>query len=276
MKFFVVGNPISHSLSPTIHNFWLKQNNLNHAYEKKKLIKEQLKHFINEMRREEFGGANITVPFKESLFKHVDKFDDVAAGSGAINTIYKKDCSVIGTNTDGQGFLMSLKKDCNFEIRNKKVFVIGAGGASRGIIYSLIRAQCSNITVVNRNLKKTEKLLNDFTHSKQNILDSQIWEQRKIHNDIDLVINATSIGMKKKDTLDIRLKNLKKSALIYDIVYASHKTDILLSAEKFGLRTQNGLSMLIRQAAESFFKWFKIYPSEKQILQVSNILKEKK
>ena len=124
MKFFVVGNPISHSLSPTIHNFWLKQNNLNHVYEKKKLIKEKLKDFINKIRRDEFGGANITIPFKESLFKHVDKFDDIAAGSGAINTIYKKDQLIIGTNTDGLGFLMSLKKDCNFEIKNKKVFVI--------------------------------------------------------------------------------------------------------------------------------------------------------
>ena len=276
MKFFVIGNPIEHSLSPVIHNFWLKQNNLSHTYVKKRLTEDSLKNFINNIRKDEFGGANITIPFKESLFKYVDKSDETALKCGAINTIYKQDNLIVGANTDGSGFLMSLKKDCNFKIENKKVYVIGAGGASRGIIYSLLQAKAGNITIVNRSLNKAEELLKNYKHNKLTLLSYQKWEERKIPNDIDLVINTTSVGMKRLESIDLDLKSLRKNVLIYDIVYASHKTDILSSAEKYGLKTQNGLSMLIRQAAESFFTWFRIYPSEKQIFQVSNIIKEKR
>ncbi len=266
MKLIVVGNPVQHSASPKIHNYWLKKLKIDAVYEKKKVTTLGLKGIVDQIRTGCLKGANITLPFKEKIIKHVDTCEEVVNTSGAANTLFLRKNHVVATNTDGEGFVNSLEKDCNFKIRGKIVFIIGTGGAARGIILSLIKKGVQQIILMNRNRKRLMNIKEQFKKDSNEILRTQVWNEKVIPNFVDLLVNCTSVGMREGESLDINLKEMKKTAIIYDIVYTKKSTQLVKEAKKHGLATQRGHAMLVRQAAESFKIWFDKYPNEEEIV----------
>ena len=266
MKLIVIGNPIQHSVSPKIHNYWLKKLKINAVYEKRKVTALELKGIVDQIRTGSLKGVNITLPFKEKIIKHVDTCEEVVNASGAANTLFLRENHVVATNTDGEGFVNSLEKDCNFKIKGKIALIIGAGGAARGIILSLIKRGVREIILMNRNRKRLMKIKEQFKKDSNEILKTQEWSEKIIPNFVDLLINCTSVGMREGESLDINLTEMKKTSIIYDIVYTKESTQLIKEAKKHGLATQRGHAMLVRQAAESFKIWFEEYPNEDEII----------
>ena len=273
-RIFVIGNPIKHSLSPDIHNHWIKKNNLRARYEKLLVNDEQIIKFKKILEEEDVLGANITIPHKEKIIEIVDKIDNEAKECNASNTIYKSGKLIRATNTDGSGFLTSIKKDFNIQVENSKILLIGAGGAAKGIAIGLCKERAGTITILNRNEQRAIKL-KLICKNFQTKINIQKWNNKKIPKTVDLVINATSIGMKANERLDLDFSDVKKGTFIYDIVYKKGKTFLLKKSASLGHKTSDGLSMLIRQAAESFSYWFNKYPTEKQIESAKRLVKKK-
>ena len=273
-KIYVIGNPIKHSLSPDIHNYWIKENNLIAVYEKLLIQENQIKKLKKLLMKKNVLGANITVPYKEKIIGIADRIDKETKESKASNTIYKSGESICATNTDGKGFITSVKRDFGLNLERSTIFLIGAGGAAKGIAISLCKAKVETITILNRNEQKAKRLrfmCKDFK-TKINV---QKWEDKKIPKTADLVVNSTSIGMKANEKLELDFTEVKKVIFIYDIVYKKGKTFLLRKSDKLGHRTSDGLSMLIRQAAESFYYWFNMYPTEEQIESAKKLVKKK-
>ena len=276
-KILVIGNPIKHSKSPDIHNIWLKNKNIKVYYDKLKVNKGELKNLIEKVRSETLIGLNITVPYKKDIITYLDLLEEDSINSGAVNTIYKKNSKIIGANTDGNGFLNSVKNDACFSInKNSNIFVIGAGGAARGIIFSLINKNINKIYITNRTLLKKKELINNIkTKINFKNLIIQDWKRKNIPNDVDLVVNTSSFGMKKNEKLDFDFSKCKKNLLVYDIIYSPKETYFLKIAKSNGFKIQNGMGMLIRQAALSFYKWFGKKITEKEIIKMMKSFEEK-
>lgn len=275
MKLLVIGNPIIHSMSPLIHNYWLKTYKLAYKYEKKKVSIEELVNLILLMKKKKILGLNITIPYKIEIIKNLDYIDDIASKAGAVNTVYIKNDKIVGTNTDGIGLVNSIKIDAQFKLKKKNILIIGSGGAARGIVYQLVDEKISSITLKNRNDVKAQELCKEVIQ-KTNFenIEIEFWKERKLKSKFDLVINTTSVGMKKDEKLLFDFSDLKDSSLICDIIYNPRETFFLAEAKKRNLSTLNGVGMLIRQAQESFFKWFKIKVKEKEILEIKKILEQ--
>ena len=160
-KFLVIGNPIDHSLSPKLHNYWIKQNNINATYEKQKLDEKDLKNIISKVKEKKIHGMNVTIPFKKSIIPFLDRLSIEAQKTQSVNTVYLENNKVIGHNTDIGGFDMSIQKS-NINLLNKKVLILGAGGVVPSIIYSLIKMKVSKVIVANRTKEKAENLKNLF------------------------------------------------------------------------------------------------------------------
>ncbi|MDC3090972.1 shikimate dehydrogenase [Rickettsiales bacterium] len=276
-KILVIGNPIKHSKSPDIHNTWLKERNIKVYYDKLKVNKKELKNLVNRVRSETLIGINVTVPYKKDIITYLDLLDNNSINSGAVNTIYKKKSNIIGTNTDGDGFLNSVKKDARFLInKNSNIFIIGAGGAARGIIFSLINKNVNKIYITNRTLLKKKELINNIKLkiNFKNLVE-QDWKEKVIPGDVDLVVNTSSFGMKKNEKLDFDFSKCKENLLAYDIIYSPIETYFLKIAKSKGFKTQNGMGMLIRQAALSFYKWFGKKITEKEIIKMIKSFEDK-
>ena len=167
----------------------------------------------------------------------------------------------------------SLMKDANYKLTEKsEVFLLGAGGAAKGIIYYLLKAKLRKITISNRNKEKAAHLISEL-NSKNTEVDFQAWENKEISKNIDLVINTTSFGMNKHEKITLSYKNCKNKLLVFDIIYSPSKTLLLNDAEIKGFNIQNGLGMLVRQAAYSFYKWFGIKIKEREIVEMKEQLK---
>jgi shikimate dehydrogenase len=156
-KYLVIGNPISHSLSPKLHNYWIKNHNIDAIYEKKNLSEDELEKFFKNMRDKKVNGANVTVPFKKAVIPFLDKLSAESESTQAVNTIYLENDKLIGHNTDIDGFELGIKK-INYDISNKKIFILGAGGVVPSIIYALNKIKVSEITIANRTREKAENL----------------------------------------------------------------------------------------------------------------------
>ena len=155
-KFLVIGNPIEHSLSPLLHNYWIKKNGIDAIYEKEKLNEDRLEHLISQVRNKKINGINVTVPFKKTVIPFLDELSIEAQSTQSVNTIYLKDDKIIGHNTDIVGFETSIKKS-EYNLINKEVLILGAGGVVPSIIYDLNKMNVSRIKVSNRTKKKAEK-----------------------------------------------------------------------------------------------------------------------
>ena len=273
IKAAVIGDPISHSLSPKIHNFFLKKYDINGSYEAIRISKEDLREAVQKLIDQGFSGFNVTIPHKEEIFKICDYKSKTAELTGAVNTvIITPDKKIFGHNSDAEGFLNNLKNSApEFDLKNKKAFVIGAGGAARAIVYGLLKSGVKKIFITNRNKNRAEELIKNFTKfAAEKKCEVKFFDAENFAaqlSDCDLLINSTALGMVGQDSLVLDLKNLKKSAIVYDIVYKPLMTDLLKSAEKRGNKIVTGIGMLIEQALFGFEAWFKEKPEVDEELE---------
>ena len=250
-KYLVIGNPIQHSLSPKLHNYWIKENNINAVYDKKLLNENDIKEIISEVRNGKIEGINITIPFKKSVINFLDQLTPLAKEAQSVNTVFKKDNKIIGDNTDIGGFERSLKH-INYSVKNKKIFILGAGGVAPSIIVALRRLGVAKITLSNRTKEKAEDLKKIY-----NDLDIVDWGQTP---DFDMIVNATSLGLKNKDEISLNYASAGANKLFYDVIYNPKETNFLLKAKQLGNQTENGKMMFIYQAQLAFKIWHNILP----------------
>ena len=197
-------------------------------------------------------GCNVTVPFKKAVIPFLDKLSSEAEQTQSVNTIIFDNGNLVGHNTDTTGFEKAIK-NLNFVVKGKKIFILGAGGVVPSIIFSLNKMEVSEITISNRTLQKAENLKNQFNNL--NILN---WGEIP---DFDVVINATSLGLKKEEDINIDFSNIGKNKLFYDVIYNPSDTSFLKEGKKLGNRSENGKLMFIYQAHEAFKIWHGIEPN---------------
>jgi len=250
-KYFVIGNPIEHSLSPKLHNYWIKEKNIDAIYDKKKLDENDLKYIISDVKEQKVNGINVTVPFKKSVIPFLDELSIEANKTQSVNTIYLNDNKIIGHNTDIAGFELAIKYS-KYDLTNKEILILGSGGVVSSIIFSLKKMKVSKITISNRTKKKAEDLKNLFK-------DLNIVDWGNIPN-FDVIINATSIGLNEDDEIKLDYANIGSNKLFYDVIYNPKQTNFLKKAKASGNRTENGKMMFIYQAHQAFTIWHKLMP----------------
>ena len=250
-KYLVIGNPIEHSLSPKLHNYWIKINNINAIYEKKTLEYGDLKNLTLKVREEKINGVNVTVPFKKEIIPYLDKLSLEAKNTQSVNTIYLNEGKLTGHNTDIQGFEYGIK-GLNFDIKNKKVFILGAGGVVPSIIFALNKMKVSKIVISNRTKEKAENLKSLFKNL--TVID---WGNVP---EFDIIINATSIGLNNQDIINLDFSNVGKNKFFYDVIYNPKVTNFLKTGKKLGNISENGKMMFVYQALAAFKVWHGFYP----------------
>jgi shikimate dehydrogenase len=257
-KAFVTGWPINHSKSPMLHGFWLKQYGIEGSYEAYGVEPENFVQFLKELPKSEFVGGNITIPHKEFAFAKVDQLDEAAKAIGAVNTLWFEDEKLCGGNTDAYGFSANMDQFASEWRDGKKAIVMGAGGAARAVIYAILEAGFEEVHIVNRTLERAQNLANLFGEN----CKSHPWDDLKgLLFQTDFIVNTTSIGMAGSDaSMMPDLSTLPTSAIVTDIVYNPLETPFLKSANALGLKTVDGLGMLLHQAVPGFEKWFGLRP----------------
>ena len=250
-KYLVIGNPIKHSLSPKLHNHWIKKNNIDAVYDKKQLNENDIEDTILKVRNGEIDGINVTIPFKKSVIPYLDQLTPLANEAQSVNTIYKEKNKVIGHNTDVGGFELGLKS-INYNVKNKKVFILGAGGVVSSIILALKKMGSSKIILSNRTKEKAEDLKKIY--SDLEIID---WGETP---DFNVIINATSLGLKNHDEIKLDYTDMGSNKLFYDVIYNPRQTKFLSKAKQLGNQIENGKMMFVYQAHQAFTIWHKIMP----------------
>ena len=257
-KFLVIGNPINHSLSPELQNYWLKKNSINGIYDKQRLDINDLKDFVLKIKSKEIAGANITVPFKKEIIPFIDKLTPESEGTDSVNTILLNKGETVGYNTDIIGFEKAIK-ETNYNFVKKKVLILGAGGVVPSIIFALQRMGVKHIMLSNRTKLKAEELKNYYKkkNSNENIITVVDWGELP---NFDVIINATSVGLKRDQTLNLDFSKIEKGKFFYDVIYNPKETNFLKAGKQLGNQTENGKKMFIYQAAEAFKIWHKVEP----------------
>ena len=250
-KFLVIGNPIEHSLSPMLHNYWINENNINALYEKHKLDENDLRDLFFQVKEKKIDGINVTVPFKKAVIPFLDQLTNEAVKTQSVNTIYLHENKLMGHNTDIIGFKKSIK-NFKYDINNKEVFILGAGGVVPSIIFALTQMGVSKIIISNRSKEKADNLKNLF----QNI---EILNWGEIPN-FDMIVNATSVGLKKEDNINLDLSSVGKDKFFYDVIYNPKETNFLKTGKNSGNITLNGKMMFVYQALSAFKIWHGIEP----------------
>lgn len=260
--FAVIGNPISHSLSPFMHEKWLNENDIDASYIPIHVEEGKLEDAVKALKLLGCSGWNVTVPYKEAIIPLLDDIDESAKGIGAVNTVVKTaDNRFIGYNTDGLGFIKSLGP-----IKPEdRILMIGAGGAARGIVHAFKQAGFTNISVANRTAENAARMMADLQIGQGITLQ----EAENNLGSFDIVIQTTPQGMKNQaNTLPIQLKNLKVDAIVADIVYNPLVTPFLEAAKEYNVRTINGLGMLVHQGAIAFSYWNGVYPNSTNMIEL--------
>lgn len=259
-KAFVIGHPIKHSRSPLIHGTWLAEHRIEGSYEAIDVAPEELPAFIERLRQGEFAGGNVTIPHKEAVFALCDSLDPLAKTIGAANTLVRKpDGTLHGFNTDYMGFLGNLDQNApGWDTDKARAIVLGAGGASRAILVALRERGYDEILILNRTEEKAVTLALEINGP---FTPGRLDEFAEFAAGTSLLVNTTSIGMhgSRFDTLDLSL--LPRTALVTDAVYVPLVTPLLGDARALGLRTVDGLGMLLHQAIPGFEAWFGVRPS---------------
>ncbi len=250
-KYLVIGNPIDHSLSPKLHNYWMEINNVKAIYDKRKLVLNEIQYLINDIKEKKISGINVTVPFKKKIINFLDDLSDEAKITQSVNTIYVDNNKVVGHNTDIDGFENSIKR-IDFKLIDKKACILGSGGVVSSIIFALQKLGIREIFVCGRTKSKAENLKSLFKN-----LEILNWGELP---DFDIIINATSLGLKKDDKIDIDFSKVGKNKLFYDVIYNPKETDFLKKGKELGNLAENGKMMFILQAQKSFQKWHNILP----------------
>jgi len=264
-KYLVIGNPIEHSQSPLIHNYWMKKYRLlGSVYEKRKAEKKDLKKIIEEIKDGKIVGVNVTVPFKKLIIPYLDELDKAARDTQSVNTLHKVGNKIIGYNTDTTGFLKTIHDYYNFltpslavDVPRRDFFILGAGGVTPSIVTSLqflVGRSPGAIWVSNRTKENANQLKKVFPK-----IELIKWgELPPIF--CDIVVNTTSVGLKKNSNINIDFNNTDKKTLFYDLIYNPKETTFLKEARLRGNRTMNGQMMFLNQAKEAFRIWTNITP----------------
>ena len=251
----VIGSPIAHSKSPQLHRHWLKTYGIPGHYIPMDVSNDNFENVLRTLPQMGFVGVNITTPHKEKVMEIADLVTDRAILIGAANTlIFCKDGKIHADNTDGYGFIENLKAGApQWNPRSGPAAVLGAGGAARAVISSLLEAGVPEIMLSNRTRVRADKLKQDFG-SRIRVYE---WVQAgNMIDDVDLLVNTTSLGMIGKSELRVPLDGLRSSTIVTDLVYAPLKTKLLATAEEYGCATVDGLGMLLHQAVPAFERWF--------------------
>jgi shikimate dehydrogenase len=254
----VIGWPIGHSRSPLIHNYWLRHYGIAGEYIKQPISPDELETFLSSLAARGFLGCNVTVPHKEAAGKFVTLADALTRQLSAVNTIYLENGVLMGTNTDGFGFMKNLAAEVpDYECRGSSALLLGAGGAARAIAGALLHAGLGQLIICNRSLERARVLAEIFG---ENSVAMPWHSAPSAMADIDLLVNATALGMEGKPPLVLSLETLPRSAVVCDIVYVPLETPLLRQARGRGNPTVDGLGMLLYQACPAFEKWYGIRP----------------
>ncbi|WAA11528.1 shikimate dehydrogenase [Fervidibacillus halotolerans] len=258
-RYGVIGDPIDHSLSPVIHHQFLFEANIEGEYRKILIPRSDLEKGIQMLRREGIKGFNVTIPHKEAIIPLLDEVDETAIQIGAVNTVVYKNGKFIGYNTDGYGFIRALKTVVK-NLTGMKIAVIGAGGAARAVYFSLYKENVERIDVANRTIENARRLIGKY--SPENFSEALSLEQLYDRmGNYDLIIQTTPVGMYPNvHELPISLNCLKKGTIVFDLIYRPLETEFLALAKKKGAIVENGINMLLYQAARSFWLWTGIDP----------------
>ncbi len=260
-KYLVIGDPIDHSLSPLLHNFWIRKHGIDAIYEKKLLKQNDIEIIISEMRKKKIQGINVTVPFKKDVIPFLDKLSETAKRTQSVNTIFEEQDKLVGDNTDVFGFSEAIKLT-NFNLKNKKALILGAGGVVPSLVLALKNLGILEIILSNRTKAKAEDLKKNFPFLK--VIN---WGE-KIKS--DLIINATSIGIKQNEEIKFDYSKLN-GQLFYDVIYNPSETKFLENAKKSGKKIENGKNMFIYQAMKAFEIWHGVRPEINQ--EISELIK---
>jgi shikimate dehydrogenase len=263
----VVGHPVAHSLSPGMQNAALKEGKIAMQYARFEIAPDELEPALELLAELDFVGVNLTVPHKVAAFALVDEVDDAAREVGAINAIKFEAGNPRGFNTDGRGFARAIREEFAVDLRDLRIFLLGAGGAARAIAWQCAEENCERLVVANRDAGKGAALvdqLRPFFAGPRVLgpvarLQSIGLEEAALRFQIansDLVVNATSLGLNQNDPVPIPVRLLQPHLMIYDTVYSNRPTAFVSGAIEAGARAANGLSMLLHQGALSFEIWF--------------------
>ncbi|MCK5706992.1 MAG: shikimate dehydrogenase [Candidatus Aureabacteria bacterium] len=252
----IVGCPIKHTASPAMHNCLFNHDSIRAVYIPIELKKTQLKIFF-ETAKFLFSGLNVTVPYKKDVISYIDLLDKHALRMNSVNTVKRENDVLKGYNTDFIGLHKALKGNFSLSLKGKDVCILGAGGAASSALYLALQENARNIVIVNRTLKKAVLLASSFKGTGDKIFTAKK-DSRKASDYINgsqIIINATSLGLKKKDPMPLKKKDLTKKQYIFDMIYNPADTKLIASAKEKGCKAANGLDMLLYQGAESYRIW---------------------
>ncbi|HHY72937.1 MAG TPA: shikimate dehydrogenase [Bacillus bacterium] len=266
--FGLLGHPVGHSMSPLMHNAQFAELGLDCYYQAFDVLPNDLEDAVKGIRSLGIAGFNVTIPHKVEVMKYLDEIDEEAAQIGAVNTVVAKGGKLVGYNTDGKGFAVSLEQIAGADFLHKKILIIGAGGAARGIYVTLARMGAGAIDIANRTTEKAERLINANPYSiASNPLSLTEAEERLATYDI--IINTTSVGMSPRvDEVPLQLTNMKHGTILSDIIYNPLETKWLKIGKSLGAITQNGVGMFVGQGALAFELWTKQKPNFNKMEQI--------
>ncbi|OHX96528.1 shikimate dehydrogenase [Brucella abortus] len=266
-KAFVTGFPIRHSRSPLIHGFWLKELGIDGSYEAVEVKPEDFSSFAASLAANGFAGGNVTIPHKEAAYAAAESLDEAARAIGAVNTLWLENGRLCGGNTDAYGFAANLDASAPGWDKADRALVLGAGGASQAVVHALLSRGVCHVSVVNRTLSRAEELAAHFGAR----VYAHGWDEAQaLVSNAGLIVNTTALGMSghgEGQDFPIDLTCAPKEAVATDIVYVPLRTAFLNKAEKAGLKTVDGLGMLLHQAVPGFERWFGQRPQVTQALR---------
>jgi shikimate dehydrogenase len=265
IKAFVAGWPVSHSLSPSLHGFWLRRYHIEGSYEAVPIEPERFQYFLKALPASGFAGGNVTIPHKEAAFAACDRLDAEARAIGAVNTVWHENGRVCGTCTDAYGFSANLDQHQPDWRGFGNALVMGAGGASRAIVHALLSAGSGKVSIVNRTFERARAVAEAFGTR----VSPYPWDMiSRLLPGADLIVNTTPLGMEGHEADEFDILPAKDNAMVTDIVYVPLETPLLRAARMRGLKTVDGIGMLLHQAVPGFEKWFGVRPEVDQDLRL--------
>lgn len=262
----VIGSPIQHSMSPLIHNDAFLHLGIDAYYHAFHVAPKDLDVAVNGLKALGVSGFNVTIPHKKAIIPLLDEIEETALKIGAVNTVVNENGKWKGYNTDGPGYVAALKQVT--ETENKHILIIGAGGAARAIFYSLLKEPGVKVDILNRTLEKAQSLIDEFSLQDKSRAVTMDEAQENMPN-YDVIVQTTSVGMHPNiDGSPLQIGNLKKHAIVSDIIYNPLETEILKQAKVRGAITQNGVQMFVYQAALAFQYWTNEVPDVQRMERI--------
>ena len=270
----LIGHHLRHSISPVFQQAAFDKYGLDVQYGLLEIEAEQIETVMQQLRQSDYLGANVTVPYKQTVMPFLDEMDDLSTRIGAVNTIVNRQGRLAGYNTDADGFLQALVQEGGFDPKNKRVVLLGTGGAARAAGFIIIKAEAGALTIVGRNPEHIEKLRSSLTASGMSV-DTITFDDKKLASILaqgDLLVNCTSVGMKYSVTegqSPLAANMLPHGIFVYDVVYNPQMTQLLKDAQQVGAKTLGGLPMLVYQGAAAFELWTRKKAPVDVMLQVA-------